>query len=475
VLKLLRIAVAGAILLAGFFLAVALFSRTPPGRRLIRATIERVLASELGGTVRIGRVRGGLVRDLTLDDVRVIVDGRTVARVARIEIVHDLQSILRRRFDVVRLTAIRPWVRLVHDVEGWRVPVPEPEEHERGSGLDVYVRHVEVVEGRLALALLDTTPPRRLAATRIGAEGAVDVVDDVVTLRVGQARFTPRGAAVTPATADGTLVLDGDTFRSDGIHVATERSRVNASGSVTIGRHVDARLSLEPLAAGELAAIVGSREVTSDVRGLAAVSGPWNAIAFTAGARFEPGGRASATGHVDLTAEPFRHDFRLRFAELDPGAAVPRLPRGQLFGHVEAAGTGVRLEGPWNARVALDSSDLEGRKIDSFRWPPRAARDAGAAARGPSSPRAPGWRASRCGTATRPRTARRPTSRSRSSRRSRRTIPARPPSASRSPGAASIPRRARRRCRPSSRRRWSAASRSIAARLPPAWWASASR
>ena len=352
-LKLLRIAVAGSILLAGFFLAVALFSRTPPGRRLIRATIERVLASELGGTVRIGRVSGGLVRDLILDDVSVIADGRTVAHVARVEVVHDPQSLLRGRLDVVRLTAIRPRARLVRDAEGWRLPVPPPDEDEgRGGGLDVYVRRVEVVEGRVALALLDTTPPRRLAATRIGAEGAVDVVDDVVTVRLGRARFTPRGAAITPTTADGTLVLDGDTFRSDGIHVATVRSRVNASGSVTIGRQVDARLSLEPLAASELAAIVGSRELASDVRGLAAVSGPWSAIAFTAGARLEPGGRASATGHVDLTAEPIRHDFRLRFAELDPGAAVPRLPRGQLFGHVQASGVGFRLEGPWNARVA---------------------------------------------------------------------------------------------------------------------------
>ena len=113
--KLLRIAVAGAILLAGIVLAIAIFSRTSVGRAYIRDTIASVLATELGATVTIGDVSGGLIRDLVLHDVRVRVDGRTVARVARIEVIQRARSLLRGRVRVLRLTAVRPWARLVRD------------------------------------------------------------------------------------------------------------------------------------------------------------------------------------------------------------------------------------------------------------------------------------------------------------------------------------------------------------------------
>jgi translocation and assembly module TamB len=362
--KLLRIAVAGAILLAGFFLGVALFGRTPQGRAWILGTIERALAAALGGQVRIGGVSGGLVRDLVLHDVRVIHDGRTVARVARLEMVHDVQALLYRHVHVERLTAVRPRVRLVRDAQGWRLPVAEPADHE-SHGPTIDVDRLEIVDGRVAVALLDAAPPRRLAAVHVDGEAAVGVGDTATTLRLGRLRFTPRGAALTPATADGTLVLDGETIRSDGVHVATERSRISAAGSVVVGRHVEARLSLEPLVARELDALIGSRMLASDLRGLARAEGPWNDVAVTVGARFEPGGVASATGRLDLAAAPVRHAVHLRFAELDPGAVVPDLPRGRLSGHVQAAGVGFAPEGPWRARLVLAPSDLEGRQVDS--------------------------------------------------------------------------------------------------------------
>ena len=364
--KLLRIAVAGSILLAAFFLGIAVFSRTPPGRAFILARIERALGTALGGTVRIGRVSGGLVRDLALHDVRLIADGRTVARIARLDIVHDLQALLGRRVHLERLTAVRPRVRLVHDADGWRLPVPEPDPDE-GGGLALDVDQLEIVDGRVALALLDAEPPRRLAATHVGASASVSLGDATTTLRLDHVRFTPRGAALTPATAGGTIVLHGETIRSDGLHIATERSRITAAGMVAVGERIDARLSLEPLTARELGAIVGSRALRSDLRGLAAAEGPWDAVALTVGARFEPGGMASATGRVDLAASPIRHGFRVRFAELDPGAAVAALPRGDLSGHVHAAGEGLGLEGPWTARLSLAPSTIEGRQLDSLR------------------------------------------------------------------------------------------------------------
>src|SRR6185503_1239078 len=158
--RLLRIAVAGSILLAGLFLAIAVVSRTPPGREWIRGTVERALAAALGGTVHVGRVSGGLLRDVVLHDVRVVAEGRTIARIGRIEVEHDVQSLLRGHVHIGRLTVVRPRLRLVRDAQGWRLPVAEAEEDE-GRRLTVDVARLTIVDGRVALALLDAEPPRR--------------------------------------------------------------------------------------------------------------------------------------------------------------------------------------------------------------------------------------------------------------------------------------------------------------------------
>ncbi len=361
--RLLRIAVAGAILLAGLFLAIAVVSRTPPGRAWIRGTVEQALAAALGGTVHVGRVSGGLVRDIVLHDVRVVTEGRTVARIGRIEIEHDVQSLLRGHVHVGRLTLVRPRLRLSRDEQGWRLPVAASHDGE-ARRLTLDVARLEIVDGRVALALLDAEPPRRLAAVAMNGEASLDVGDRAITLRLGALRFIPRGAALTPATAAGTLVLDGESIRSDGFRLETQRSRVRVAGVVAVGERVDAQLALEPLAARELAA-VGSRAPRSDVRGIAAATGPWNAVAVTVGARFEPGGMASATSQLDLSVSPIAHVSHLRFADLDPGAAVPDLPRGRLTGHARARG-GFGTTSPWRARLMLGPSDLEGQPIDSL-------------------------------------------------------------------------------------------------------------
>ena len=362
--RLLRIAVAGAILLAGLFLAIAVLSRTPPGREWIRGTVEKALAAALGGTVHVGAVSGGLVRDVILHDVRVVDDGRTIARIGRIEVQHDVYTLLRGHVHIGRLTVVRPRMRLARDEHGWRLPVAESQETE-GRHLTVEVARLEIVDGRVAVALLDADPPRRLAAVALNGEASLDVGDHATTLRLGALRFVPRGAALTPAMVSGTLVLDGDDVRSDGLRLETQRSRLHVAGIVASGERVDARLSLEPLAASELAAVVGSRALRSDVRGIVSATGPWNGVAVTAGARLEPGGQASATSRLDLSASPIKHESHLRFTDLDPGAAVADLPRGRLTGHAHARGAGFGADGPWRARLVLAPSELEGRQIDA--------------------------------------------------------------------------------------------------------------
>lgn len=368
--RLLRIAVAGAVLLACLVVLIAVVARTPPARRWMRDTLERVIGRELEATVRIGRLSGGLFRDVALHDVRIAVDGRTIARVARVEAVYDLEALVRGRVHLERVALVRPRVRLVRDAGGWRLPPvltdddgPEDEAEEIPA---VDVGAIEIFDGRVAIAFLDETPPRRAAATNLRGALSLRVRDWRTTIAVAHVAFTPRGAAVSPVTAAGTVAFEGDAIRADRVRVSTARSALALDGRVIPGGHIEAHLSLEPLAARELAAVVGATGLRSDVHGVAHASGPWNAVDVTVGARFEPGGAVSATGRLDLAASPVRHDVRGRFTDVDPGAAVADLPRGRLSGHLHAAGAGVAPEGPWTVRLALAPSTLEGRDVETL-------------------------------------------------------------------------------------------------------------
>src|SRR3989454_4803899 len=179
--------------------ALAVASRTGAVRALERRAVVRVLESATGERVTLAGVGGTLGHSLVLEDLRLGAGGRTVVHVPRLEIVYAPLALVHGVVRLKHVTLTAPRLRAV--VEGEAPPLVLPP---RG-GLPVVVDHLEVVDGRVAVALLDGEPPRRFAATALTLAARGRLERGGAELEVATLRFVPRGLALAPVAAAGRV------------------------------------------------------------------------------------------------------------------------------------------------------------------------------------------------------------------------------------------------------------------------------
>src|SRR5437870_13596087 len=345
-------------LVAGALVAVALAvaSRTGALRALERRAVVHLLERATDMRVTLAEVGGTLGHSLVLGDLRLAVGGRTVVRVPRLEVVYAPLSLLRGVLRLERVTLAAPRVRAVRK-GGARPFALQP-----GGGRPVEVDHLEVVDGRVAVALLDTDPPRRFAATALALAARVHLASGGAELEVAKLRFVPRGLALAPVEAAGRVTASpSGAVRVRGFHLASGRSRLGAEAELDGTGAIDAHLALAPLAATDVRAVAPRSGLATDLRARVRMRGLWHALAVAAHVDLGPGGRLHARAALDATESPVAYAARLAFARLDPGAVLPRLPRAEADGRlvVRGAGGAHRLRGV--VRTPLAEVALQGR------------------------------------------------------------------------------------------------------------------
>src|SRR5439155_1517221 len=233
-------------------------------QELVRTRLLDVLRTSLDAQIDLGGVGGTLGRSLVLRDLRVAVAGHNVVRAPRVEVVYALLPLVRGRLVVRRFTLVAPRVRLVSEPGAWRLPRPA-ERHGGSSRTALDVRTFEIRDGRIAVMQLDAATPRRFAATAVAltAGAAIDARHSEVTIR--DLRFTPRGIAVTPVRASGTVAREsGGVVHVVDLRLATARTRLDARADVVPGRQVRGHVGLL-LDAAELRAVVPASRLTTNV------------------------------------------------------------------------------------------------------------------------------------------------------------------------------------------------------------------
>src|SRR5439155_13170 len=222
-------------------------------------------------------------------------------------------------------------------------------------------RHLEVAGGRLLLELLDGTTPRRLGATGIELRGGLLLEGRRREVHLASLRLTPRGIALSPVEG-AVQVVAADTLKVSELRLVTARSALEATGRVTPGREVTARVSLA-LDPGEVRAIVPTSRLTDGVRATLDAAGPWPAVTVAAATAFDAGGAAKFTASLDLAARPARYSVGARFWDLDPGATVDGLVRARVSGRGRLRGRGVGFTVPLAYHLALGPSEVAGRAL----------------------------------------------------------------------------------------------------------------
>lgn len=157
-------------------------SRTEWARDRVRTAVEEGVSGAVEGSVRIGGVRGNLLREAVLDDV-VILDpeGERVAEIARVEVRYALRPLLERRIRITDLELVDPAVRVVQDRAGrWNVAqafagtgedVPEEPTAEPGFGSWIRIDEATIQNGRVRLRTPAETAEDDEGRTRIEEVG----------------------------------------------------------------------------------------------------------------------------------------------------------------------------------------------------------------------------------------------------------------------------------------------------------------
>jgi autotransporter translocation and assembly factor TamB len=349
-------------------------SRTPAFQAFVRDRILAVARDAVDGRIDIGSIGGTLGRTLVLEDVYVAAPGQRVLHVPRVEIAYAPFALLRGRIRLDRVTVIGPHVWLV--LAGGKLRLPgvrrredeRDEEADEGRGLTVEIRALEVRDGRLAFADLDARPPRRWAATALTVAGSGTFGGGTADVAVEALRFRPRGLAVPAVEGRARLdLMRAGVLRLRELHVTTGRSTITAAGRVARDRDVDARLTLAPLDARDVRAVVPDIALRTDVGLRASAIGPWRAVVVGARADLGAAGRLRTRATLDLAAAPLAWEVSARFTGVDPAAAVPELVAASLDGRLRAHGTGIdrRTRGAWE--LHLSPSRIANQSLESAR------------------------------------------------------------------------------------------------------------
>jgi len=361
---LLWLATAVVTVVAAVLVAAALDLDVPLVAPSLTGAVERLLADATGADVTVGTAHATFGRRLVVQDVRLSVAGRDVARIPRIAIAYAVVPLLHGRLRIDRMDVDRPRLRAVRTRDGWRLPRPAPRGRPAGAGPAIELRDLRVDGGRVAVALEDVDPPRRLGATDVVVRAAAVADGRGEAVRVRALRFTPRGVAIQPVAATTRLTHEaGAGVRVTTLRIDSGRSRVAGVGDVDPGRALRGRFALGPLAAADVRALLPRVALATDVRATAHAHGPWRAIAGVAHAHLGRGGRVATRGTIDAGAPVPAFAGHARFARLDPAAILARLPVASAGGRLAVAATGTIGRPRLDYRLRLAPSRIAGRDV----------------------------------------------------------------------------------------------------------------
>jgi translocation and assembly module TamB len=308
-------------LASGLILALWLYAGGEGGRVFMLHQWQDQARQSLGAELTVESLEGNPLTSLRARGIRLEREGRTLARVAEMELTHNPLALLGGRLRLGRLRLIRPEVDL---------PLPPAPASSGGPGLALTISELEVQGGRL---------------TAGGGLGPLTAVEGVEL--TGSLASDPRGLLVEAKMTRADLVLAGAARPIQ----ATGRAEVTGQGlNLKILRLDDGVNSLE--AAGELS-WAKAPHFSLSLRGLLAKAGelpwPW------------PGPRVPASPlslQASLRGDPERAELH---ASLGQGSAAGEAARLELQGELA-----------WRARRLTAQGRLAGLDLASLGltpWP----------------------------------------------------------------------------------------------------------
>ena len=263
-----------------------LFLRTAQFKELLHSHIVSTLNTTLPGEVSLGRVEGSVWRGLQLTDLIVRHEETDVVRIPRLSIRYALRPLLSGQLNLTRVDVYEPVVRMVQDEAGhWnlvqalvpdttREAAPPP-----GAGIGVVLGAVTIHNATVELVLAGQDPasPYRLHDMTLEAHAELEgerlhAVLDRFAVTIAAPPAPPLNIVASAAIHGG---LDKLSIDIPHVSITSAHSQLQFAGQVKDlnAMTLDGTLSIQKLAAVDLAAVVPGWPVQDDISGEVRVTG----------------------------------------------------------------------------------------------------------------------------------------------------------------------------------------------------------
>ena len=278
----------GALLVIG----ALLFLRTAQFQALLHAYLVSSLNATLPGDVSLGRVEGSVWQDLQLTDFIVRYEEKDVVRIPRLTVRYALRSLLTGQVHITHIDVHEPVVRLVQDAAGnWNLVkalVPDATQaagtHKdntpgAGVGMDVVLNAFSIHNATIEIALAEraAASPYRLHDMTLEAHAGLEgerlhAVLDRFAVTIAAAPLPPLNIVASAAIHGG---LDKLSIDIPHVSITSAHSQLQFAGQVKDlnAMALDGTLSIQKLAAADLAAVVPGWPVQDDISGEVRVTG----------------------------------------------------------------------------------------------------------------------------------------------------------------------------------------------------------
>ena len=265
---------------------LAVYTRTENFVQWAREKAVAAANESIRGTISVERLEGSVWHQLTLHNVELRYEGTELVQVPRVELSYSLLPLIWGRFQISRIDALQPRVRLSQDQQGqWNViEALSPRQPNPETKFDFVI----LVK---SLRLRDANVDLRLASgdgtlhhlKNLNLEGNIGILPSDVALNVpqieaglvsqGQPELRLKGALEYQQSAAVPTLL-----KVKNLWAVSRNSRVKLNGEVAQANgeaiKIKAQASLDKLAAADIAYFVADWPFKRDLAGDLSIDGP---------------------------------------------------------------------------------------------------------------------------------------------------------------------------------------------------------
>jgi autotransporter translocation and assembly factor TamB len=340
-----------ALLAAALVAAGLIYIRTDSFGRLLQARVSKLLAGSFRGEITLGEIDTSRWAELVVRRVSIGYGGETIVRIPQIRLGYSLLPLLWRRVRI-KIVAIDPVIDLRRAADGeWNLIEALTSKAPAAAGASAF--SIRIARLDIRKALVDVAPrgaggPHyRFEDADLGAAMTIASAGLKAELTELRGRIAAPGmppadvyAAVSYSDANGPAKL-----RIGALRLTTQSSAVSAKGTIhNIGTMAgDVAVTIDKLAASDLAAILPGYPLRADIKGRIGLKGDARAM-LTEADLAAGGARLQANLRLGLTRAAPHFEGDLSLARLDlKTLALPRKLAGLLDLKVEGSGAGADL------------------------------------------------------------------------------------------------------------------------------------